>query len=127
LPISRMVQPPSVFDAHSPARQVAERLADRWTAMVVCVLATGPAHYGELRRRIGGISGKMLTQTLRGMKRDGLVVRTARATRPPRVEYALTPLGETLVGPLSGILTWAEAHFSEVDEARASFDRGFSS
>ena len=75
----------------------------------------------------GDIARQQLFNTTRGMKRDGLVVRTARATRPPRVEYALTPLGETLVGPLSGILAWAEAHFSEVDEARASFDRGFSS
>ena len=120
-----MVQPPSVFDTHSPARQVAERLADRWTAMVVCVLATGPAHYGELQRRIGGISHKMLTQTLRSMERDGLVVRTVHATRPARVEYALTPLGETIVGPLSAILAWAEAHFPEVEESRAGFDAGY--
>jgi DNA-binding HxlR family transcriptional regulator len=119
-----MAQPPTVFDANSPARQVLERLADRWTSMLICALAAGPKRYGELRRQVGGVSAKMLTQTLRGLERDGLVVRTVYPTQPPRVEYALTSLGETLVEPLSGILAWAEVHFSELQSARARYDRG---
>src|SRR5215213_5533178 len=107
----RPVQPPTVFDAGSPAREVLERLADRWTSMLICALATGPRRYGELRRQLHGVSSKMLTQTLHGLERAGLVIRTVHPSRPPRVEYALTPLGQTLVEPLAGLLAWAEVHF----------------
>ena len=110
---------PSIFEPGSAARQVLERIADRWTAMVVCALATGPKRYGELRRHIGGITHKMLAQTLRRMEADGLVSRTILPGKLPGVEYRLTPLGETLIEPLALIRAWAEEHFTEIEEARA--------
>jgi DNA-binding HxlR family transcriptional regulator len=119
----RPVQPPTVLDAGSPAREVLERLADRWTSMLICALATGLRRYGELRRQLHGVSSKMLTQTLHGLERDGLVIRTVHPTRPPRVEYALTPLGQTLVEPLAGLLAWAEVHFPELQAARDGYNR----
>jgi DNA-binding HxlR family transcriptional regulator len=119
-----VVQPPTVFDIGSPAREVLERLADRWTSMLICALAAGPTRYGQLRRQISGVSSKMLTQSLRRLERDGLIVRTVHPSRPPRVEYSLTALGETLVEPLSGLLAWAEVHFPELQTARERYDSG---
>ena len=99
------------------------RVADKWTMLVLEVLEEN----GELRfTRIGefvpGISQKMLTQTLRQMERDGLVVRTVHAVVPPKVEYRLSPLGESLSEAFCGVWTWAAKHLSEIEAARASFD-----
>lgn len=85
-------------------------------------LADGPQRHSALQRRIGGISQKMLTQTLRVMARDGLVRRTVYPVVPPHTEYALTPLGETLVEPLRVLCVWAMAHLNEVFSARAQYD-----
>jgi len=117
-----MVQPPTVFDASSPARQVLERLADRWTSMLVCALAAGPKRYGELRRQLGGVSAKMLTQTLRSLERDGLLTRHDHQTVPPHVEYALTDLGRTLLEPLAAMCAWNERHGHNVTTARNQHD-----
>jgi DNA-binding HxlR family transcriptional regulator len=109
-----------VYRAACPTRSALDRIADKWTALIIGLLAERPHRFGELRRRIDGISQKMLTQTLRSLERDGLVARRAEATVPVTVEYSLTPLGATLVGPLEAIRVWAEAHIDEVLDARAS-------
>ena len=108
----------TVYDARCPSRTALNRIGDRWTALIVGVLAERPHRFGELRRRVDGISQKMLTQTLRSLERDGLVSRTAFATVPVTVEYALTELGATLVPVLAAIRDWAEDHVAEVLVAR---------
>lgn len=108
-----------VYSAACPTRKALDRIADKWTALIIGLLAERPHRFGELRRRIDGISQKMLTQTLRSLERDGLVHRRAEATVPVTVEYSLTPLGTTLVAPLEAIRDWAEAHIGEVLDARA--------
>ncbi len=109
----------SVFNPKCGSQQVLERIADRWTALIIYALAKGTMRYSELYRAIGGISQKMLTQTLRSLERDGLVERKVYAVVPPKVEYSLTPLGETLIEPLRAICKWAEAHLEELQAARA--------
>jgi DNA-binding HxlR family transcriptional regulator len=111
-----------VYDASCPSRTALHRIGDRWTALVVGVLAERPHRFGELRRRIGGVSQKMLTQTLRSLERDGLVSRKAFATVPVTVEYSLTALGETIVPVLAGVRDWAEERVAEVIAARERFD-----
>src|SRR3954471_1479168 len=111
---------PNVLDQNCESRQALDRIADKWTCLVVYALVEGPARHGELRRRIEGISQKMLTQTLRSMEGDGLVSRKVIDVIPPHVEYALTPLGETLTKPLTAICRWAMEHLPEVQAARAS-------
>ena len=100
------------------SRQVLDLIADKWAVIVIYVLARGTRRFGELQRTVAGVSQKMLTQTLRGLERDGLVERKVYAVIPPRVEYSLSPLGETLVAPLSALCRWAEEHFWEVERAR---------
>lgn len=107
-----------VYDPGCPSRTALRLIGDRWTALVVGVLAERTRHFGELRRRVPGISQKMLTQTLRSLQRDGLVSRTELATTPVKVEYALTPLGISLVQPLAALRDWAESHIPEILAAR---------
>jgi len=107
-----------VYDASCPSRTALNRIGDRWTALVIGVLAERPHRFGELRRRVDGVSQKMLTQTLRSLEQDGLVTRTAFATVPVTVEYALTPLGKTLIPVLGAIRDWAEDHIGEMLVAR---------
>jgi DNA-binding HxlR family transcriptional regulator len=109
----------NVYAAACPTRQALDRIADKWTALIVGLLAERPHRFGELRRRIDGISQKMLTQTLRSLERDGLVDRRVYATVPVTVEYSLTPVGETLTAPLAAIRDWAEQHIEHVLAARA--------
>jgi len=111
------------FERDCPIRLVLDRIADKWTVMMMSLLSDGAPHrFNELRRNVEGISQKMLTQTLRDLERDGLVVRTVYAEVPPRVEYALTPLGVTLCGPIAALGEWAIAHVDEVKRAQARFD-----
>ncbi len=112
----------SILDNRCPSNQVLEMISGKWTVLVVYALSRGMMRYGELRRLIHGISKKMLTQTLRELERNGLVDRKVYAVVPPKVEYTLSPLGETLVATLSGICNWAEAHLDEVVEAQAVYD-----
>jgi DNA-binding HxlR family transcriptional regulator len=98
------------------------RIGDKWTVLVVAALSGGPQRFNELRRKIDGVSQRMLTLTLRGLERDGLVTRTVFPTIPPRVDYELTELGRTLIGPLSGIGAWANAHAEAIGAARTAFD-----
>lgn len=109
----------SVLDAQCPSRLVLDRIADKWTALIIQVLAQGTRRYATLQREIGGISQKMLTQTLRSLERDGLVQRTVHPVVPPKVEYALTRLGRTLIEPLQGLCRWSEKHLPELQANRA--------
>jgi DNA-binding HxlR family transcriptional regulator len=109
---------PNVLDQNCESRQALERLADKWTCLVVYALLSGPMRHGELRRTIQGISQKMLTQTLRSMETDGLVKRTVIDVIPPHVEYSLTELGETVSEPLVAICRWAMDHLPEMEAAR---------
>ncbi|MEU7898686.1 helix-turn-helix domain-containing protein [Nonomuraea sp. NPDC049152] len=117
-------RPADVYSAPCPSRAALDRIADKWTALIVGVLSTGTKRYAEIRQPIDGISEKMLTQTLRSLERDGLVTRTAHPTVPPKVEYALTDLGRTLEAPLAAIRDWAEKHVNELDAARRRYDAG---
>jgi DNA-binding HxlR family transcriptional regulator len=101
------------------SREALDRIADKWTALIIRVLSDGTKRHSELRRGIGGISQKMLTQTLRSLERDGLVARKVHAVVPPMVEYSLTPLGKSLTEPLEAICRWAEKHLPELQAARA--------
>ena len=97
-------------------------IGDKWTVLIVVTLSKGPMRFNEIRRAVGGISQRMLTLTLRGLERDGFATRTVFPTVPPRVDYALTELGKTLITPLEQIARWAIAHQDEVADARANFD-----
>ena len=110
---------PSVLDPRCPSRLVLDRIADKWTALVIQILAGGTMRYAALQREIGGISQKMLTQTLRSLERDGLVQRTVHPVIPPKVEYSLTKLGRTLIEPLQGLCRWSEKHLAELQANRA--------
>lgn len=105
-----------------PVTDVLRRVGDKWSVLVVVVLGRGSRRFNELHRSIEDISQRMLTRTLRGLERDGLVVRTVYATVPATVEYALTDLGRTLLDPLSALTDWAISHRREMDEARARHD-----
>jgi len=101
---------------------VLDRIGDKWTVMVVGALSQGPIRFNALRRQIGGVSQRMLTITLRGLERDGLVKRTMYPTIPPRVEYELTELGYTLIEPLHQLAFWAEKYLPAIGLAREQFD-----
>jgi len=110
---------PSLLDPRCPSRLVLDRIADKWTALVIQILAGGTMRYAALQREIGGISQKMLTQTLRSLERDGLVQRTVHPVVPPKVEYSLTKLGRTLIEPLQGLCRWSEKHLAELQANRS--------
>jgi DNA-binding HxlR family transcriptional regulator len=109
---------PNVLSQDCESRQALDRIADKWTCLIVYALLDGPRRHGELKRMIEGISQKMLTQTLRGMEADGLVKRTVIDIIPPHVEYGLAPLGQTLSEPLVAICQWAMDHLPEMQSAR---------
>src|SRR6476620_3323464 len=104
---------PDVFDANCPSRRCLALISDKWSVLVIWALSDGTHRFGDLRRRIRGVSQKMLTQTLRGLERSQLVERTVFAEVPPRVEYKLTPLGQGLTGALSALCEWAERYFAQ--------------
>ena len=109
---------PSVFKPQCPSRIVLDRIADKWTALIIQVLANGPRRYAALRKEIGGISQKMLTQTLRSLERDGLVLRKVYPVAQPKVEYSITRLGRTLIDPLHALCRWSEQHLPELQANR---------
>src|SRR5579875_108595 len=111
------------YHADCPTRRILDRIGDRWTVLIIGALGDGDARFSELRRRIQGISQKMLTQTLRGLERDGLVTRTVYPEVPVRVEYALTDAGRTLLEPLGALQEWAIAHLGDISESRDAYDR----
>jgi DNA-binding HxlR family transcriptional regulator len=103
-------------------REVLNRVGDKWSVQIVALLGDGPMRFSELRRSIEGISQRMLTLTLRGLERDGLVTRTVFPEIPPRVDYELTKLGKTLLTPIQGLAEWAEEYRTSIQEAREKFD-----
>lgn len=104
-------------------RDILTRIGDKWSVLVVVNLGDGPKRFSELKRRGEGISQRMLTLTLRGLERDGLVSRKVFPTVPPRVDYALTPLGQTLLTVLAQLRDWAAGNAEEIGRARSRFDR----
>jgi DNA-binding HxlR family transcriptional regulator len=117
--MAKTSSPPSVLEPQCPSRLVLDRIADKWTALVIQILARGTMRYAALQREIGGISQKMLTQTLRSLERDGLVQRKVHPVVPPKVEYSLTRLGRTLIEPLHALCRWSEKHLAELQANRA--------
>jgi DNA-binding HxlR family transcriptional regulator len=103
-------------------REVLHRVGDKWSVQIVALLGDGPMRFSELRRNIEGISQRMLTLTLRGLERDGLVTRTVFPEIPPRVDYELTRLGNTLLEPISALADWASEYRTSIQEARERFD-----
>jgi DNA-binding HxlR family transcriptional regulator len=117
-------------EVHSPPHedcrkvsQVLARVGDKWSVLVVMLLRDGPRRFNDIKRTVGGISQQMLTRTLRGLERDGMVTRTMFPTIPPQVEYALTDLGHSLSKPVLALGLWAQEHLTEIDAARSQFDR----
>ena len=99
-----------------------DRISDKWVTLVLVALAGGPLRYSDLCRVIAGVSQKMLTQTLRTLERDGLVSRTMTPAVPVRVDYALTPLGGSLMPAVDAVKTWAEEHIDAINASRAGYD-----
>lgn len=111
------------YDKDCPSRKLLDRIGDRWTVLVVGTLESGPKRFSELHHGIDGISQKMLTQTLRGLERDGLAKRTVYAEVPPRVVYELSPTGRSLIEPLTALTAWATTHMSDVKAAQSAYDK----
>lgn len=114
---------PNTYSSDCPTRVVLDRIADKWAVLVLSLLADTPQRFNQLRRRIEGLSQKMLSQTLKNLERDGLVSRRAIATVPVTVEYSITPLGRTLATTVDALRVWAEAHIAEVQRAQRRYDR----
>lgn len=112
----------NVMLATCPSRTSLAKIANKWTAMIVIALSDGPARFGTIRQAVQGISGKVLSETLRDLERDGVLTRTAYDEMPLRVEYELTALGRSLREPLTALGLWAEQHIEEVLAARDTFD-----
>ena len=114
---------PDIFQANCLSRQVLNLIADQWTPLVIYALEESTMRFGQLHKRIDGISKKMLTQTLRAMERNGLVLRVVYPVVPPVVEYSLTPLGQTLIESVRSLRVWAYGHLQEVADARTAYDQ----
>jgi len=110
------------YQQNCPTRMVLDRIAGKWSVLILGVLQDEPTRFNQLRREIEGVSQKVLSQTLRRLERDGLVLRTVIPTTPVAVEYAITPLGRTLAGTVEAIRAWSEAHIEDVLEAQKQFD-----
>jgi DNA-binding HxlR family transcriptional regulator len=104
------------------AREVLQRVGDKWSVLAIDLLGQGTMRFTELHRAIDGITARMLTVTLRGLERDGIVTRTIHPVIPPRVEYALTPMGRTLLDTIGQLVTWTDSHLPEIEAARAAYD-----
>lgn len=113
----------NAFLAECPSRLLLDRLSDKWTTLLLVALTDGPQRYSELARAVAGVSQKMLTQTLRGLERDGLITRHVTPSVPVRVDYELTELGRSLLPVVRAVKDWAEVHMGDVRAARARFDR----
>ena len=110
-----------VDSSKCPIRDVMDHIGDKWSSLLMVALGTRPHRFGELKRAVPDISQRMLTQTLRDLQRDGLVSRHVFPTQPPSVEYRLTPLGESMMPPLMGLMKWAADHHAQIREARSDF------
>jgi len=116
----------ALHDLHSTdchkVSQVLARVGEKWSILIIMLLAGGPHRFTEIKRAINGISQRMLTLCLRGLERDGLIKRTVIAVMPPHVEYELTPLGQSLTEPVIALGSWANRHIADIDAAREAFD-----
>jgi len=110
------------FDPQCPVRDVLDRIGDKWSTLVLVTLANGPYRFSAMQRAIPDISKRMLTQTLRDLERDGLIARTVFPTKPPSVEYRLTPLGTTILEPLAVLVRWADRSHAAIKNARLAYD-----
>jgi len=117
----------TVLDVHSEdcrgVSSILARVGDKWSVLIIVLLGDGPKRFNEIKRLVGGISQRMLTLTLRGLERDGLVTRTLFPTIPPRVDYELTPLGRSLWNAVEPLGSWARDHIGDIHKARDKFDR----
>lgn len=113
---------PDVYAANCPTRQLLDRVADKWSVLILLTLGNGEMRFNALKRRIDGISQKMLSQTLRSLERDGLVLRHVVPTVPVTVSYAISQLGSELLGALQAMIDWAEARMGAVAQAQRNYD-----
>jgi DNA-binding HxlR family transcriptional regulator len=111
-----------VYSANCPTRKLLDRVADKWSVLILLLLGQEAMRFNALKRRIDGVSQKMLSQTLRSLERDGLLSRTVVATVPVTVTYAITPLGRGLIGSLQSMIDWAETHMDDVAAAQRVYD-----
>lgn len=118
-----VTSPPDVYSSNCPTRLLLDRIADKWTVLVLTTLDDQPMRFNALRRRVEGVSQKMLSQTVRQLERDGLITRTVTPSVPVSVTYALTPLGGTLVQAMQAMIDWAEGNMARVADAQAAYDR----
>jgi DNA-binding HxlR family transcriptional regulator len=123
VPHTDVPQPVSAATTSCQLRDVLDRVGDKWSVLIMALLGDGPRRYSQLQRAVEGISQRMLTLTLRGLERDGLVVRAVTPTSPPRVDYALTPVGETLSVEVSSLMRWAQEHREYVATSRLRYDQ----
>ena len=124
-PATSLAHAPKLDPESSDCRAVStvlQRIGDKWTVLIVALLGDGPKRFSEIKRMVGGISQRMLTLTLRGLERDGLVTRTVFPTIPPRVDYELTELGRSLWRPVEALGAWAREHQPQIEAARQRFD-----
>ncbi|WP_158818325.1 helix-turn-helix domain-containing protein [Methylocapsa sp. S129] len=115
-------QPPDPYSEKCPTRVVLDRIADKWTVLVLGLLAENPLRFNQLRREIEGLTQKMASQTLKALERDGLVARKATPTVPVTVEYSITPLGRTLAATVEALQIWAQMHIGDVIKAQKRYD-----
>jgi DNA-binding HxlR family transcriptional regulator len=113
---------PDPYRAQCPTRMILDRIADKWTVLVLGLLSENPRRFNQLRREIDGLTQKMLSQTLKALERDGMVSRKVTPSVPISVEYAITPLGGTLAATVDGLRLWAEAHIGDVVKAQKRYD-----
>ena len=106
-----------------PVRDVLDRVGQKWTLLLLIALTAGPLRFSALQRQVGDISKRMLTQSLRQLERDGLISREVFPTKPPSVEYALTELGQSALGPIAVLTDWADRNHGRIRAARTAFDR----
>ncbi|VVC75350.1 putative HTH-type transcriptional regulator YybR [Aquicella siphonis] len=116
---------PNIYNANCPTRLILDRIADKWTVLIIGQLSSGTLRFNELKRSVPGITQKMLTQTLKGLERDGIIVRKIYATVPPKVEYTLTKLGKSLIRVVEAIRTWAETNVKDILQSQAKYDSKF--
>ena len=119
-----MFEPANPYNMNCPSRDMLDLIGGKWAILILCCLQQGPVRTGALMRQIGGISQKMLSQTLKSLERDGLVNRKAIPTVPVTVEYSITPLGRTLATAVDALRVWAETHIEEVLVAQQRYDAG---
>ena len=113
---------PQPGDEACPVREILDRVGDKWSTLVISNLAEGGLRFNEIKKRINGISQRMLTETVRNLERDGVLLRTVYPSIPPRVEYSLTELGKSLLPLMMALVHWALEHRAEIRSARSSYD-----